>query len=154
MAVELSESETARIERALEALNTSFIHYLDHGDVEALIDLFCDDALYTHGGRRSEGKDAIAEFFRNRAAAGPRTSRHLASGLRIEILGPTTAAGSSVCLTFAADGLPPLPATPLLVADFIDTYELSADRKWRFKTRHIERIFVDPVSTGPVALPD
>jgi len=70
---------------ALEDLNTAFTRYLDHGNVSALIDLFTEDALYTHGERRSEGRAAIEALFRRRAAGEPRTSRHICSGLHIEI---------------------------------------------------------------------
>lgn len=135
---------------ALEDLNTAFTRHLDHGDIEALVDLFTEDALYTHGERRSEGQPAIEALFRKRAAGEPRTSRHIYSGLHIDIEDADNARGTSVCLTFAADGLPPLPATPLLVADFNDRYRRCADGRWRFRERHIERVFVAENNPGPV----
>src|SRR5690606_40089370 len=68
--------------------------------------------------------------------AGPRTSRHLSSGLKIEIESAERARGTSVCVTFAADGLPPLsPAIPTLVADFEDLYVKCTDGRWRIKER-------------------
>lgn len=147
----LTPLERIEIRMALEDLNTAFTHHLDHNEVEPLIDLFTDDVLYTHGSRRSEGRDAVARLFRNRAAAGPRTSRHLYSGLKLDIQSATAATGTSVCMTFGQDGLPPLaPALPILVADFKDVYLLCGDGRWRFRERHIERVFVDPQSSGPV----
>ena len=143
MAIELSRQETTEIRTALADLNAAFAYHLDHGELEALVDLFSEDALYTHGERRSEGRQEIETLFRRRTAAGPRTSRHIYSGLRVEIDSHELARGSSVCLSFAADGLPPLPATPFLVADFIDVYILSADKKWRIRERHINRVFVN-----------
>ena len=148
----LSASELLRIRLALEDLNTDFVHFLDHDDVDALIDLFCDDAIYTHGERRSEGRSEITDLFRNRAASGTRTARHIQSGLRLEIESATEARGTSCCLTFAGDGAPPLPAKPLLVADFIDVYRLCDDGKWRFQRRDIKRIFVDPAHPDPVGV--
>lgn len=148
MATELDRI-TARL--ALEDLNAAFARYLDHADVDALVDLFTDDALYTHGERRSEGKAAIADLFRKRSAGRPRTSRHIYSGLTIDIEDADNARGFSVCLSFAANGLPPLPATPFLVADFKDRYRRGADGRWRFRERHIERVFVGADNTGPVA---
>ena len=149
-----SDAQALAIRLALEDLNSAFTRHLDHNEVDALVDLFAEDALYTHGERRSEGRAAIEALFRKRAARKePRTSRHLFSGLRIDIESATRARGTSVCLTFAADGLPPLPAVPLLVADFDDVYVLSADGRWRFQERHITRIFVGDESTGPVGLP-
>jgi hypothetical protein len=45
-------------------------------------------------------------------------------------------------MSFAADGVPPLPAKPFLVADFIDNYRLDSDGRWRIATRHIDPVFV------------
>jgi hypothetical protein len=142
MAGKLTAVETLGIRLALEDLNAAFARHLDHGEIDALVDLFAVDALYTHGDRVSRGREEIAELFRQRAAKGPRTSRHLLSGLRLAIESETSASGSSVCLSFAADGLPPLPARPFLVADFEDRYRLGDDDRWRFAERHIHRVFV------------
>ena len=134
-----------RIRLALQDLNAAFTYNLDHGHIDELVDLFTEDALYTHAKRRSEGREEIRKLFATRAAAGVRTVRHFASGLRLEIESPTTAHGTSVCLTFAHEGDPPVPhATPHLVADFEDVYRLCEDGRWRFAVRHIHRIFVAP----------
>lgn len=151
MAPRLSALERLEIRAALEDLNTAFTYHLDHGDVPALVELFTEDALYTHGPRRSEGRAAIEALFRGRSAAGPRTARHLYSGLRLEIESAMRATGTSVCMTFAQNGEPPLaPAVPILVADFVDVYERGEDGRWRIRERHIERIFVDDEHTKPV----
>jgi ketosteroid isomerase-like protein len=142
MAARLTPGETLAIRLALEALNAAFAHHLDHGEIDALVDLFTEDALYTHGARVSEGRTAIEQLFRQRVAKGPRTSRHLTSGLRLSIDSATAASGISVCLSFAADGEPPLPAKPFLVADFVDRYRRGDDGRWRIAARHIERVFV------------
>lgn len=140
-----------QIRLALEDLNTGFTHYLDHDRSDELVDLFTEDALYTHGGRRSEGRAAIRALFERRAAAGVRTCRHLSTGLRLDIESPTAALGTSVCLTFAFDGPPPVtPATPYLVADFDDVYRLCADGRWRVAARHIRRVFTAATNAGPV----
>ncbi len=149
MAARLDEDEKLGIRLALEDLNSAFTHHLDHDEVDALVALFTDNAVYTHGERRSEGKAEIAELFGARAAAGPRTARHIQSGLRIEIESAARARGTSVVLTFAADGEPPLPAAPQLVADFDDVYERGADGHWRIRERHIRRIFVAEDNPGP-----
>ena len=142
MATELTADEKLSIRLAIEDLNAAFAEHLDHGNIEALIELFAEDALYTHGERRSEGRKEIEALFRQRAAKGPRTSRHLLSGLRISVESATVATGRSVCLSFAADGLPPLPARPFLVADFEDRYRRDDHGRWRFAERHIVRVFV------------
>lgn len=152
MATEIAGEDAIGIRLALEDLNAAFAYFLDHGHVDELVDLFCEDVIYTHGPRRSEGRDEVEALFRKRAAGTPRTSRHLYSGLRLSIRDANYATGTSCWLTFAADGLPPLPANPLLVADMDDIYRRCPDGKWRFQERHIKRIFSDPASPGPVGL--
>lgn len=137
---------------AIEELNASFAYHLDHDEVDSLAELFTEDAIYTNGARRSEGRADIAAFFRSRTAAGPRTARHMYSGLRIQFEDNMTATAYSVWLSFAQNAVPPVSySMPFLIADFIDTYELCADDKWRIKRRHIEPIFRDPAGTPPGA---
>jgi SnoaL-like protein len=151
VAADLSALERLEIRAALEDLNTAFCYHLDHNEVEALLDLFTDDVYYTHGPRKTSGKVELEQVFRSRTATGPRTSRHLYSGLRLEIESATRARGTCVCMTFGQGGVPPLaPAVPILVADFDDIYERGADGRWRFRERHIRRIFVDSHASAPV----
>lgn len=151
MATELGIDERTQIELALRRLNADFCYYLDHNETADLVDLFTADARYTHGQRLSVGRDEINELFAKRNESGSRTARHMQSGLRFEIIDETSASGSSVCMTFAADGKPPIAtAKPHLVADFVDEYEHCADGRWRISQRHIERIFTDPQNEGPI----
>jgi len=142
-----------RIQLELQELNAAFTHHLDHGEIDALVDLFTEGAEYTHGERCSSGRREIRRLFEARAATGARTVRHLCSGLRIHIDGPEHARGTSVCLTFAHDGPAPVAnATVHLVADFLDSYARDETGRWRIARRHIERIFVAPDNPGPVGL--
>ena len=151
MAAQLSALERLEIRVALEDLNTAFCYHLDHDEVDALLELFTDDVFYTHGPRRTNGKAELEKVFRSRTATAPRTARHLYSGLKLEIESATLARGTSVCMTFAQSGTPPLaPAIPILVADFDDVYERGADGRWRFRERHIHRIFVDSQQSAPL----
>jgi hypothetical protein len=151
VAADLTELERLSIRAALEDLNTAFCYHLDHNEVDALLELFTDDVYYTHGSRVSRGKAELEQVFRSRSATETRTARHLYSGLRLDIESATRARGTSVCMTFADYGEPPLqPAIPTLVADFVDEYVRGADGRWRIKERHIHRIFVDPQNTGPI----
>jgi SnoaL-like domain len=149
----VDEIERIRIRLAIEDLNSAFTHCLDHDRVDELADLFTEDAVYTHGERRSVGRKAIHELFSRRLAAGSRTARHLFSGLRVSMESAERARGESVCLTFAADALPPIsPAVPYLVADFTDVYVRCADSRWRIQERNITRIFTAESNPGPVGL--
>lgn len=150
MEIELKPAELQAAYQAITDLNNDFCYYLDHGLVDELVDLFCEDALYTHGQRTSNGREEVRQLFESRRGAKNRTSRHIQSGLRIEITQATLATGRSVCLTFGADAPPPvIPATPYLVADFIDEYRRCDDSRWRISRRHIERIFVAETNVGP-----
>jgi len=151
VATDLSALERLEIRVALEDLNTAFCYHLDHDEVEPLLDLFTDDVHYTHGPRETNGKAALGNVFRSRTSTSPRTARHMYSGLTLEIDSATSARGTSVCMTFAQNGVPPLaPAVPILVADFVDVYARGADGRWRIRERHIHRIFVDSHQSAPV----
>jgi hypothetical protein len=130
------------IRLAIEELNAAFAYHLDHNQVEQLVDLFTANARYSHGARRTEGREAIRTLFIARTAVGVRTTRHLYSGLRIDIHDERSASGQSVCMAFAANQAPPIGfCTPHLVADFIDRYVLDTDGRWRIDQRDIQRIF-------------
>lgn len=150
MATEINSASSFEAQIAIEALNADFCHYLDHGDVAELVDLFTEGAFYAHGDRVTRGRNEINELFSARTG-NSRTSRHFQTSLRLKILTETQATGHSTCMTFAADGKPPLyAATPTLVADFIDEYRRCSDGRWRIERRQIERIFVDRGNKGPV----
>jgi hypothetical protein len=151
VAAQLTAFERLEIRVALEDLNTAFCYHLDHNEVDPLLELFTDDVYYTHAARSSRGKAELEQVFRSRSAKQVRTSRHLYSGLKLDIESPTRASGTSVCLTFGQYGEPPLsPAEPILVADFVDVYVRGADGKWRFAERHIKRIFQAAENVSPL----
>ena len=135
---------------AIQELNSDFFQYLDHSDFAKLLDLFCDDAIYSHGSRVSTGKIEIASLFNARGKDKTRTVRHLYSNLKIEFIDNHHATGQSVCLTFGADAEAPInSAEPYLVAVFSDRYERNSNGQWRISSRHIERIFVAQNNSGP-----
>ncbi len=130
--------------QAITQLNNDFCHELDRGSVEGFVVLFAPAALYTNGPRILRGEEQIREFYLGRTRDGPRTSRHLISGLRIEFTGATSARGLSTCLTFSAPGSPPIESTtPAIVADFDDVYAFDGAR-WQFAERHIRPMFRVP----------
>ncbi len=142
-------SDRLKVRLAIEELNAAFVFYLDHNKIEPLVDLFTTNALYTHGERRTEGRDALRALFIGRAAAGPRTTRHLYSGLTIDIHDDRNASGRSVCMLFCANQMPPIDfCAPQLVADFIDRYVLDTDGRWRIEWRDIQRIFTASAMGG------
>jgi hypothetical protein len=84
----------------------------------------------------------------HRAAASPdshlpasRIGFTVGTGLRIAFESETQASGYSVCLSFAQNGMPLLPAEPFMVADFEDVYVKASDGGWRIKERRIKPVF-------------
>ena len=153
METRLEQWEHIAARQAIADLNADFCHYLDGNMIAELVGLFTEDASYSHGQRISSGRAEIDDLFTSRTADGVRTSRHMQTGLKIVLLNSMEATGRSVCLTFACAGPPPIaPATPFLVADFIDEYQYCADGQWRIRKRHIERIFTASDNKGPVGM--
>ena len=141
----MNDIDKIKIRIALEELNAAFAYHLDHNEIVPLVDLFTESAVYTLGERHSEGRAAIEALFVARGTMGVRTTRHIYSGLILDIRSTLSVAGRSVCMAFAADAVPPIAnAVPNLVADFVDEYVRDADRKWRIARRDIKRIFFKP----------
>jgi len=129
---------------AIERLNAEFRRCLDTGDAAGFSALFTEDALYANGPREARGQAEIAAFVSSRTAAGPRTSRHVYSGLMVDFEGADRARATSVWMSFAWNGAPPIPmATPFLVADMDDVYVRTTDG-WRFAERRITPVFRNP----------
>lgn len=126
---------------AIRDLNDEFAFRLDHDDVPGLLELFTADAVYISGARRAAGRAELEAYFRARTAKGPRTARHMYSGLRIRFDDINAAHSTSTWLSFVRDGEPPIPSVePFMVADFVDRYAHTADG-WRILSRQIIPVF-------------
>ena len=145
--------ETPRQIRAeLEELVIEFAHRLDRGPVGAVADLFAPDGWYGWGpDKRSTGRESIRAAYRARAAAGPRTARHLMTNLRFSEIDETHWSGLSIMLLFAENGPPPHPANPLLIADVEDIFVLREGR-WLFQSRQLTDLFTDPARSPVLPL--
>ena len=126
---------------ALQELVNEFAYLVDFGPAETIAELFVEDGWYGWGEKRSVGREAIRNAYRERAARGLRTARHLRTNLRLMMVGDNEARGQSIWLIFAEDGPPPHPAVPLLVADVLDVY-VHRNGKWWFQSRQLEDVFV------------
>jgi hypothetical protein len=128
---------------ALHELVNEFAYLVDFGPAETIADLFVEEGWYGWGEKRSAGREAIRETYRQRTARGLRTARHLTTNLRLSMVGDNEAHGQSIWLIFGEDGPPPHPAVPLLVADVHDVYVRQGGR-WLFQSRQLEDVFVAP----------
>src|SRR5262245_3629345 len=135
----------------LEEVNYEFAHRVDFGPAETTADLFVQDGWYAWGEKRSVGREAIREAYRQRAARGVRTARHLFTNLQLTRLSENEALGRSIMLIFAEDGPPPHPAVPLLVADVEDVY-VRERGGWLFRSRQLTDVFTDPKRTAVLPL--
>ncbi|OWT65848.1 nuclear transport factor 2 family protein [Candidimonas nitroreducens] len=133
------------IRAELEALNAEFAWLIDRGDSSLVAELFTEDGAYERStGEASRGRAALREAYAGRLANGPRTSRHIYTNFRFEQVSAEKVRGSCILTLYAANGVPPLPAEPLLVADYDDEYALGADGRWRFALRKVTWIFRNP----------
>jgi uncharacterized protein (TIGR02246 family) len=149
----LTPQEELLLRLEIEALNAEFAYLIDHDQSERVADLFTEDGVYGRStGERSEGRAAIRESYRARAAHGVRTARHLFSNLRLVVESDRRVRGTVVLTLYAADGPPPHPADPMLVADYDDVYERGDDGKWRYRERIITWLFKRQGASSPLAL--
>jgi hypothetical protein len=144
---------------AIGELNACFGFALDHACPEQLSDLFTHDAVYRSGANQLRGRSAIVVFFQERAALGPRTTRHLCSSQRLMFSADPddaarTVTGLSVWMSYAANADAPIDeVTPFMVADFVDLYRLEDDGHWRIAERSIDPVFKN-AGAAPRSVPD
>lgn len=137
---------------AIELLIAEFAYRIDHNQADKVADLFTEDGWYgREGGARSAGRDAIRKSYAGRAERGERTARHIFTNLHLTAHSGDAAEGVCILLLFAADGAPPLPAEPMLVQDYKDSYR-KVDGRWLFVSRETKALFVSPSFTRVLTL--
>lgn len=128
-----------------------FARALDRGDADTLVALFTPDAVYDNGRARLAGHDALAQWIRDRNAAGQRTTRHVWSSLELTPSAdePAVVAATSTWVCYAANAAAPVDAVKIWsVADFEDVFRLDGAR-WLVAERRIRTVFRDP-SVAPL----
>lgn len=139
------------IRTEIEDLIATFAYLIDHDLSEGVADLFTPDGSYGRsGGDRSVGRAAITAAYSARKARGTRTARHVFTNLHIASAAADWATGTCILTLYAADGPPPHPAEPLLVADYDDVYQRDDQGRWRFASRTVTHLFTHPA--GHVAV--
>jgi hypothetical protein len=140
----------ARLHTELSMLVAALWYEIDHGDGSAASGFFTADAELTFSRRTFRGTDQIDSVYRDRAARGPRVSRHLMSNLHVLRRQIDAVETVSALVLYAQDGTPPIPTTvPVLVADVFDRFTRSRDpdgqaRRWLIASRRIENRFLLP----------
>lgn len=151
----------ALVRAEIDAVLADWAWHLDHGDYDAVAELFTEDALFVTGGLELRGRDAIRKRYMNRT--GTRSTRHTYSGLRIEPIGLGAATygpdgeyvpfadaveARSTWVNYAVNAAAPIDDVGVyLVADFEDVLVASGDpfgRQWYIAERRIIPVFRDP----------
>ena len=137
--------------------------HLDHGDFDAVAELFTEDALFITGAVELRGRSAIKSRYTERLVV--RSTRHTYSGLRVGPAGddarpargaaadgrPALVRARSTWVNFAVNAPAPVDDVGVyLVADFDDVLTWCDDDQWRISERRIIPVFRDP-SRAPVA---
>lgn len=152
---------TTLVRAEIDAVLADWAWHLDHGDYDAVAELFTEDALFVTGGLELRGRDAIKQRYTERT--GTRSTRHTYSGLRIKPIALGTAAygpdgervpfasvvgARSTWVNYAVNAAAPVDDVGVyLVADFEDVlvaYGDGFDRQWYIDERRIIPVFRDP----------
>jgi hypothetical protein len=153
----------ALLRAEIDAVLADWAWHLDHGDYDAVAELFTDNALFITGTVEIRGRTAIKNRYTERVVA--RSTRHTYSGLRVSPAdgdsGPGPVSGSrgrparvrarSTWVNFAVNAPAPVDDVGVyLVADFDDVLTWCDDERWRISERRIIPVFRDP-SRAPVS---
>lgn len=126
---------------AIEQLIQHHAWLIDHGEANKVGQLFAEDGALYGVGPDKIGREAIAEWGRQRAAMNERRSRHVQSNLLIEPIASDAARGWVVLTLYRHDGPGPGSATPLLIAEYADRYARGPDGTWLFAKRRLTVLF-------------
>jgi len=144
---------TALLRTEIDAVLADWAWHLDHGDYDAVVELFTENALFITGAVELRGRPAIKNRYTERLVV--RSTRHTYSGLRVKPVAEDSSAAAdgrpalvrarSTWVNFAVNA--PAPADDVgvyLVADFDDVLTWCDDDRWRISERRITPVFRDP----------
>jgi uncharacterized protein (TIGR02246 family) len=134
----------------IDAVFADWAWYLDHGDYDAVAELFTEDALFVTGALELRGRSAIKNRYTERVVV--RSTRHTYSGLRVSAIAgdadsgrPAAVRAYSTWVNFAVNAPAPVDDVGVyLVADFHDVLAWCDDDRWRISERRIIPVFRDP----------
>jgi ketosteroid isomerase-like protein len=147
----------ALLRAEIDAVLADWAWHLDHGDYDAVAELFTEDALFVTGAVELRGRSAIKNRYTERLVV--RTTRHTYSGLRLTLVGGDTQDGPgdtpggrparirarSTWVNFAANAPAPVDDVGVyLVADFDDVLTWCDNTGWRISERRIIPVLRDP----------
>jgi hypothetical protein len=138
----MTTEELLRCERECTRLCHDFIYNIDRRNYDALIELFGPDPVLDRTGTVYKGRDGVRAFLAGRP--GDMYVRHTSSNIRVDMVGPRAARGTSCATMFRATAEPdaalPLPTSMLVFAEYEDDYVLT-EMGWKISQRKIKIIF-------------
>jgi ketosteroid isomerase-like protein len=149
---------TALLRAEIDAVLADWAWHLDHGDYDAVVALFTENALFITGAIELRGRSAIKSRYTERVVV--RSTRHTYSGLRVSPVAAGSAHGGrpasvrarSTWVNFAANAPAPVNDVGVyLVADFDDVLTRCEDERWRISERRIIPVFRDPARAPATA---
>jgi ketosteroid isomerase-like protein len=132
----LSAGDQALIEWELVKLNTSFAYFMDHGEFEAMLELFTADALFDRAGNIHRGHEEIRDAMRVRPKM---TARHQLTNFHFFDVTDDSAEAVVCAMVYHGppqdDGKPAeYEITECRLMEFRDSYRRTADG-WRIASR-------------------
>ena len=127
-------------QQAIERLIIEASYRIDHGLADSLFELFTADASLTFGDLELHGREAIAEWGRNRVKRGG-VSRHIISNSRFSDATSDRVHAVSLVTAFISNVDPPAPALPSVVGEYHDTF-VRDQKDWLFASRTLSVLFV------------
>lgn len=123
---------------------------IDHREGRRAASFFVSDAELRIFTQTFRGTAEIEEIYTQRAANGPRVTRHVVTNMHITSAETDRASAVAIVTLFAEDGDAPRPTvTPTLVADVADVFERHGGG-WLIRSRRIEPLFIAPATVLPV----
>lgn len=132
-------------ERACQRLAVLHSQYVDAGELEKLMALFAEDAVWEHAADRYQGLAEIRVFFQQITSAPGRVSRHVISNQQVDIVDAATAVGTMYLTLYRAvvgeNDSANLEGQPVMVGEYEDVY-VNTEAGWRFKSRRLKNAFL------------
>ncbi|HVM52525.1 MAG TPA: nuclear transport factor 2 family protein [Acidimicrobiales bacterium] len=129
----MTDADIVAIERACERLVITYTHLVDGGRAAAVADLFTVDGVWSSGGNRLEGREAIRAAFTRRQES-DRTSRHVCTNLLVDVIDADHATGLVYLTLYRHDGSGRGVPEPDLVGEYRDRFARTPEG-WRFTER-------------------
>jgi hypothetical protein len=133
----MNDTERMIAELACRRLAMEFATFIDLRRYDAVVGLFCEDAIYNPRGTDFHGREGVRQYLFSRPAH--RRSRHLISNHIVNIEDNDHATGFCNLVYYAVENAP-APATPaaldspVLIGDYHDIYRRT-DEGWRIASR-------------------